>query len=162
MRAKFRNSPKHEEVKSTNRICKNSRARTLLNFDACNEVSTFCSKVSVFKELIDSGPYYICVVCNRCLYRRSVDLFSKSKFCVISDDVFSLVSSFDGNFYIYKTGGKKLNKNCILCQVVCNMFEVCELPKEFRHIRILERVLEARRLLFKKINIMPKVERCTM
>ena len=33
---------------------------------------------------------------------------------------------------------------------------VCELPKEFRDIRRLERVLVARRLLFKKINIMPK------
>ena len=34
------------------------------------------------------------------------------------------------------------------------MLEVCELPKEFRDIRRLERVLVARRLLFKKI--MPK------
>ena len=36
------------------------------------------------------------------------------------------------------------------------MLEVCEHPKEFRDIRRLERVLVARRLLFKKINIMPK------
>ena len=34
------------------------------------------------------------------------------------------------------------------------MLEVCELPKEFRDIRRLERVLVARQLLFKKI--MPK------
>ena len=133
MRAKFKNYPRHEEVKSADRICKKSRTSTL-NFDANNEVPRFCSKVSVFKELINSGPYYICVVCNRCLYRRSVGLFNRNKFCVISDDVFRFVSSFDGNFYIYKTCGKKLNKNCILCQAVCNMLEVCELPKEFRDI----------------------------
>ena len=36
------------------------------------------------------------------------------------------------------------------------MFEVSELPEEFRDIRRLERVLVARPLLFKKINIMPK------
>ena len=36
------------------------------------------------------------------------------------------------------------------------MLEVCELPKEFTDIRRLERVLVAKRLLFKKINIMPK------
>ena len=36
------------------------------------------------------------------------------------------------------------------------MLEVCELPKEFRDIRRLERVLVARRLLFKKTNIIPK------
>ena len=83
-------------------------------------------------------------------------LFNRNKFCVISDDVFRFVSSFDGNFYICKTYGKKLNKNCIPCQAVCNMLEVCELPKEFKDIRRLERVLVARRLLFKKISITPK------
>ena len=36
------------------------------------------------------------------------------------------------------------------------MLEVCELPKEFRDIRRLERVLAASLLLFKKINIMLK------
>ena len=36
------------------------------------------------------------------------------------------------------------------------MLEVSELPKEFRDIRRLERVLIARRPLFKKISIMPK------
>ena len=70
---------------------KKSRARTL-KFDANNEVPRFCSNVSVFKQLINSGPYYMCVVCNRCLYRRSVGLFNRNKFCAISDDVFSLIS----------------------------------------------------------------------
>ena len=45
-----------------------------------------------------------------------------------------LLSSFDGNFYIWKTCGKKWNKNYIPCQSVCNMFEICELPEEFRDI----------------------------
>ena len=36
------------------------------------------------------------------------------------------------------------------------MLGVCELPKEFRDNQRLERVLVARRLLFKKISIMPK------
>ena len=131
MRAKFKSSPRHEEVKRADRIRKKSRARTL-NFDANNEVPRFCSNVSVFKQLSNSGPYYICVVCNRCLYRRSVDLFNRNKFCAIFDDVFSPVSSFDGNFYICKTCRKKLNKNSIPCQAVCNMLEVCELPKNLQ------------------------------
>ena len=53
--SQFKNSPRHEEVKSTDRIWKNSRAKTL-NFDAYNEVPRLCSKVSVFKELINSCP----------------------------------------------------------------------------------------------------------
>ena len=71
LRAKFKNFPRHEEVKGADRIRKKSRARTL-NFDVNNEVPRFCSKVSVLKQFINSGPYYICVVCSRCLYRRSV------------------------------------------------------------------------------------------
>ena len=81
-------------------------------------------------------------------------LFNKNKFCAISEDLFNLVSSFDGNFCICKICGKKLNKNCIPCQAVCIMIEVCELPNKFRDIGRLEMV--ERRLLFKKINIMPK------
>ena len=37
MQAKFKNSSRHEEVKSADRIGKKSRAKTL-NFDAYNEV----------------------------------------------------------------------------------------------------------------------------
>ena len=107
-------------------------------------MSRFCCKVSVFKELINSRPNCVCVVCNRCLCGRSVGAFNRNKFCAISDDVFSLVFLFDNNFYICKTCGKKLTKHCIPWQVVCNMFEVC--------------ILVARRLMFKKISIMSKVQ----
>ena len=58
---RFKKSPRHEKVKSADRICKKSRGRPS-NFDANNEVLRFCSKVFVFKKLIDSGPYYICVI----------------------------------------------------------------------------------------------------
>ena len=97
-----------------------------------------------------------------------MELFNRNKFCVISEDVFSLVSSFDGNVYICKTCGKKLNKNCFPCQAVCKMVEVCELIKEFRDIRRLERVLIARRLVCLKRSIschkvsVSKVERYIM
>ena len=47
MRAKFKSSPRYEEVKRADRIRKKSRVRTL-NFDANNEVPRFCCKVSVF------------------------------------------------------------------------------------------------------------------
>ena len=84
MRAKSKSSPRHEEAKRADRIRKKTRARTL-NFDANNEVPGFCSNVSVFKQLINSGPYYICVVCNRCLYRRLMGLLNRNKFFAISD-----------------------------------------------------------------------------
>ena len=41
------------------------------------------------------------------------------------------------------------------CQSVSNMLEVHSLPTEFENIRKLEKVLIAKRLLFKKVAIMP-------
>ena len=122
MRARFQGSPRHEETKNIARIRKRVK-------------KAFHCKVTVFKELINSGPYYI---------------------YAFSDKVFSLVESFDGNFYICMTWGKKLKKNCIHGQVVYNQLDLGELPKEFRNIRSLDEVLVAGRLLFKKISIIPK------
>ena len=45
--------------------------------DADSKVPRFVFMVSVFKELINSGPYYICVACNRHLYKKSVVLFPR-------------------------------------------------------------------------------------
>ena len=143
MCARFQGSLRHKESKNIDRMRKRVK-------------KTFHSKVAMFKELINSGPYHICVVCNCCLYRRSVCTFKRDKFSGFSDKVFILVESFDGNFYICMTCGKKLKKNCIPCQAVYNQLEFCELPKEFRDIRRLEKVLVATRLLFKKISIIPK------
>lgn len=117
-----------KKLKNTYKISKESKA------NANNQVPQFFFKVSVYQ----------------CLYRRSVGLFNRNRFSTISDDVFKLILSFDGNFYICKICGKKLNKNNIPRQAVWNMLEVCELSKRFRNIRYIERVLTIRRLLFKK------------
>ena len=69
MRASFKSSSRHEEVKKEGRIRKKTKTRKI-NFDADNKVPRFEFKVSVFKELINSGLYYICVVCNRNLYKK--------------------------------------------------------------------------------------------
>ena len=106
MRASFKSSTRHKEVKKGDRIRKKAKARKI-NFDADNKVPRIEFKVSVFKELINSAPYYICVVCNRNLYKKSVVLFHRDKYSVISDDVFRHATSFDGKSYICKTCGKK-------------------------------------------------------
>ena len=41
-------------------------------------------KISEFRKQINEGPYYICVVCNRCLYKRSVKVLSTAtEICVV-------------------------------------------------------------------------------
>ena len=32
-------------------------------------------RINVFKTAIKEGPYYICVICNRCLYKKTVKHF---------------------------------------------------------------------------------------
>ena len=92
---RFESFLRHEEVKKGDRISKKAKARKL-NFDLDNKVPRFEIMVSVFEELIDSGPYYICVVCHHNLYKKSVVLLHRDKYNVISDDVFRHVTSFYG------------------------------------------------------------------
>ena len=66
------------------------------------------------------------------------------------------IKSFDGLLYVCKTCNKKLKSSKVPCQAVLNKLQIFDLPKEYSDIRKLEKVLEAKRLLFKKITIMPK------
>ena len=49
-----------------------------------------------------------------------------------------------------------MGKNSVPCQAVANRLNVVELPKLFQDIRRLERLLVSRRILFKKVTVMPK------
>ena len=54
------------------------------------------------------------------------------------------------------TCDKKLSKKKIPCQSVYNKLQIYELPSEISEIRLLERVLVSKRIIFKKVTIMPK------
>ena len=66
------------------------------------------------------------------------------------------IKSFDGLLYICKTCDKKLKSSKVPCQAVLNKLQIFDLPKDYPDIRKLEKVLVAKRLLFKKITIIPK------
>ena len=129
MHANLKSPTRYDEAKKADRIRKESRTRKL-NFDTDNQVPIFYSKITVFKEVHNSGLYYVCVF----VIGASVEgqwAYLIVSLSVIFDDVFRIVSSFDGNFYICKTCPKKSNKTCIPCWALCNMINVCELPEEF-------------------------------
>ena len=46
------------------------------------------SKIQKFKMSIQEGPFYICIVCNRCLYKRSVLKFQPHKYEHFCDGIF--------------------------------------------------------------------------
>ena len=58
--------------------------------------------IQQFNRGIREGPYYICVVCNRLLYRQTILEFKKEKHKSTSC-LFTSVASFNGNKYICKT-----------------------------------------------------------
>ena len=65
-------------------------------------------RVSSFHKAIQDGPYYVCIVCNRTLYRRTVQIFDISKYNISEIEVFSDVKNYDGEKYICTTCHKNL------------------------------------------------------
>ena len=70
--------------------------------------SSFNRKVSNFKLLIKNGPIFICVICNRFLYRTSVTCFNIEKYKVDDEKIILMVKSYDDNYYICTTCDKAL------------------------------------------------------
>ena len=165
----FRNIKRMEKQKGCGKKKENKMKQTRLRTEKAKErmrktrsrhnvsrEGDYSDSVSTFKKIIQSGPSFICIVCNRCLHRRSVTLFSENKHQESESNMFNFICSHDNNFYICKTCAQKLNKNQIPWQPVCNKLQIYDFPEDLRCTRRLERVLIARRLQFKKITIMPK------
>ena len=56
--------------------------------------TSFDKSVSKFKTLIKSGPVFVCVVCNRCHYQKSVIFLKMRRYNVDEDSIF-MVMSYD-------------------------------------------------------------------
>ena len=60
-------------------------------------------QVTLFKKLIREGPYFICVICNRCLYKRSIVRFDFNSYSSLVKELVHLVSSYDRHLYLCRT-----------------------------------------------------------
>ena len=110
----------------------------------------------MFHKKIKEGPYYICSVCNRLLYRKSVVLLQKNRYIHANESLFTNIKSFDGKEYICKTCHSKVSKDNIPCQAVCNNMYVDKISVELVSLQKLEQILFAQRIVFEKIIVMPK------
>ena len=119
-------------------------------------VRSVSAKITRFKKLIIDGPFYICIVCNHCLYKRSVIQFHEDQFEHFISDMYTSVVSFDEEKYICKTCGRKIRTKHVPCQAVINKLQFTNLLNQFCDIRILEKILVSKWHLFKKVAIMPK------
>ena len=73
---------------------------------------TFVEKINTFKRKISDGPYFTCIVCNSCLYKRKrsgID-FKGKKYIIFVERLYTDVKSFDGKLYVCKTCYLKLKK----------------------------------------------------
>ena len=118
------------------------------NLDLTSNIQANSIKqIENFKKTINEGPFFICVCCNRCLYKRSVILFNEDRylesgFC----PELQIISSFDNNFYICKTCDKKILKHEVPCQSVKNNFEVHEMPSNLQDLNKIERTMISQRI----------------
>ena len=95
-------------------------------------------------------------MCNRNLYKKTVKLFHKNNYEVSLHYVFTDVLCFDSHAYICITCDKYLKKSEIPPQAVWNKLDIIDLPNEIQCLNRLEQILISKRILFKKIAVMPK------
>ena len=110
-------------------------------------------QVTLFKKLIREEPYFICVICNRCLFKRYVVRFDFNSYSSLVKELVHLVSSYDVRLYICITCHNKVKKDSVPCQAVSNKLAVELLPNEFRDLRRLERVPVAKRNCLRKSQL---------
>ena len=92
--------------------------------------------IEQFNRAIREGPYYICVVCNRLLYRKTVLEIKKNKY-KCSSSLFTSVTSLNRNMYICKTCDKTIKKkNKTPCQAVYNNLTVDDVPPELANLNL--------------------------
>ena len=111
------------------------------------------NKLAKFCQQIRQGPYFICIVCHWCLYKRSVRLFKHEKY-ILTAELYCLVRSFDEKTYIYETCHKHISRNEMPCQAVFDKMSLDPIPDELKNLKKSEKLQISQRIIFKKIAIM--------
>ena len=102
---------------------------------------TVDSCIEDFRRKIQEGPYYICCICNKSLYKKSVSKLTRSAYP--SKDVFNVVLSFNGKEYICKNCHSKAIDGRIPCQAIKNNLYVDNIPTELEDLKKLEQIIIA-------------------
>ena len=110
--------------------------------------SNYKQRILKYTKQIQEGPYYVCVLSNRCHYVRSAILFKQEKYDIDIDQFYYEVSSVDGLLYICGTCHKKLLKSEIPAQSVWTKLGISLLPGELANLNRLEKAIISRRSLF--------------
>ena len=127
---KAMDSSKKEAYSERNRANMKRKYRSMneqpKKFKSSSEDVNLDHCISKFQSRTKEGSYYICSVCNRLLYRKSVKLLEKKNYSSVPNTLFTDIASFDNKEYICVTCHSKIVKGKIPCQAVYN---VCPLMK---------------------------------
>lgn len=119
-------------------------------------LDTVDTSIKGFRQQIFEGPSYVCVICGRCLYKKSVVVFDPLKCSEIGNKIYKNIQIENGLLYICNTCKQKVKNGKVPCQAMANKLYVNDIPNELKCLNKLEAVLISKRILFKKIAIMSK------
>ena len=97
-----------------------------------NKSKSVYSCIDTFKKKIKEGTY-ICCVCNRMLYRKSVVQFISNRYP--SRHLFNVQISFNGKIYICNTCHSKAIQGKVPCQATVNSLCVDDVPTELESLK---------------------------
>ena len=84
------------------KIVENDNDQNCENFQTTRQTE-YLLCIKKFHEKVKMGPFYVCVICNRCLYFSNVIKFDLEKYDRESVNKLNTnVTCFDGNYYILK------------------------------------------------------------
>ena len=111
-------------------------------------------KVKLFKKKKGKRPYFICRICHRCFYSRSVRLISVANYKDFKIHFVTKATYDDGKVYVSMTCHKSIMKKSTLCQAVSNKLDLEVAPKLLQNLGKLEELLIPKKILFKKVAAM--------
>ena len=110
---KLRNNIKRGNKKIEN-LVKKIKKPCIKNF----KKKKSCAKVGKCLQQVKQGRYYVCAICHRGLYQRSVRFSNHEKYQILTSELCHPVKLYDEKFYTGRICYKHLYENEILYQVV--------------------------------------------
>ena len=113
--------------------------------------------INQFKRKIREGLYFICTVCNRILYKKSVITCINKKYPC--QTYFNIQQSFYGKQYTCNTHHSKIIKGKLPYMAVMNNIYGDEITTELSSLEKLEQIQIAQQIVFEKIVVMHEGQR---
>ena len=139
LKRKYENNKydKNPESKKENRKKMYKKNRKCLN-----NLENFCQQIR-------QGPYFIRTFSQWRLYKCSIRLFEHGQY-ILTAELYCLVRSFYEKTYIWDTCHKHPSRNEMPCQAVFNKMSLDPIPDELKDLKVLEKKLITKRIIFKK------------